>query len=275
MSKNRYVNTHFWDDNYILELEPEEKLLFIYFLTNPLTNIAGAYEINLRQVSLHTGIDREVILKMLAKFEQDEKIFFKDGWILILNFIKHQAINPKVTKGIEDAVNHCPDWVRHRLSIAYDSLSHLNLTLYNSNLTLSNGASDTPSAEDRRKGVPVNEKAQAELEKLFSAVKEFYDVPVLPNEARWMQNLITAAENKFAPIDITKALETLHADKSRTYPITPENVISQILSTRARNKQAKPKEEPKKYATRNEEMEARGFPKIPFAKDPIPTDTVH
>ena len=33
MSKKRYVNTVFWDDAYITNLDPSEKLIFIYLLT--------------------------------------------------------------------------------------------------------------------------------------------------------------------------------------------------------------------------------------------------
>ena len=41
--KHRYIKTKFWDDSYIIELNPHEKLLFLYLITNPLTNIAGVY----------------------------------------------------------------------------------------------------------------------------------------------------------------------------------------------------------------------------------------
>ena len=41
MAKFRYVNTRFWDDSYVAELSPLEKLAFLYLLTNSLTTIAG------------------------------------------------------------------------------------------------------------------------------------------------------------------------------------------------------------------------------------------
>ena len=56
------VNTKFWDDTYIVTLDPIEKLLYLYFLTNPLTNICGIYEIQLRRVAFDTGIDKEVVV---------------------------------------------------------------------------------------------------------------------------------------------------------------------------------------------------------------------
>ena len=43
-NKQRYVNTRFWNDTYVSSLDPIEKLLFIYLLTNEHTNISGVYE---------------------------------------------------------------------------------------------------------------------------------------------------------------------------------------------------------------------------------------
>ena len=127
MSKKRYVDTKFWDDNFIIGLDPIEKLLFLYFLTNPLTELSGAYEISLRRVAFDTGIDRDMVLKILERFEKHNKMIFREGWIFIVNFMDYQAINPKIKLGIERSFKCCPDWIKDRLSKpieAYQSLSH-------------------------------------------------------------------------------------------------------------------------------------------------------
>jgi len=91
MAKQRYVNTKFWSDTYISELDPIEKLLFLYFLTNPFTNISWIYEITLKQIALDTWIDREEMLpKIIKRFSEAKKIYYIDGWIYIRNFQKHQ-----------------------------------------------------------------------------------------------------------------------------------------------------------------------------------------
>lgn len=109
MSKKRYINTKFWDDNYIINLDPIEKLLFLYFLTNPLTDICGVYEIPLRRISFDTGIDKDMVLKILERFTADRKIFYiKNSWIYIKNFAKHQAVNDSVKKGIERSMQDVP-----------------------------------------------------------------------------------------------------------------------------------------------------------------------
>jgi hypothetical protein len=119
MAKQRYINTRFWDDTYISSLDPIEKLLFIYFITNPLTEISGAYEIQLKRVALDTGIDRDMVQKILNRFADEDRVIFRDGWIFVTNFIKHQSDNEKINTGIQKLVSECPEWIQDRVSIEY------------------------------------------------------------------------------------------------------------------------------------------------------------
>jgi len=41
VGKQRIVNTKFRGDSFSTSLAPTEKLLFLYLLTNPLTNLSG------------------------------------------------------------------------------------------------------------------------------------------------------------------------------------------------------------------------------------------
>lgn len=110
MQKYRYVNTKFWTDKYIVSLDIEGKLLFIYFLTNPLANICGIYEITIRQIVFDTGMPAPVVSKLLKQFQADKKIFyfFEYGWIYIKNFQKHQKLNPSIIAGIAKAMKDIP-----------------------------------------------------------------------------------------------------------------------------------------------------------------------
>ena len=115
MSKKRFVDTKFWTDNYIVDKDPVEKLLFLYLLTNPLTNIIGIYEISIKQIAFDTGIDQDMVLKILGRFEEDGKIKYKKGWLALKNFVKHQVINASVIRGmarlIKDTPKELVDWI--------------------------------------------------------------------------------------------------------------------------------------------------------------------
>lgn len=129
MSKNRWVNTRFWEDNYIIDLDPSEKLLFLYCLTNDKTALCGAYEINIKKICLETGFDREMVLKIFERFKKDGKIAYVDGYIVVRNYRKHQADNDKIRSGVEREENELPKHIKDSLSIGFDSLSNTTNTL--------------------------------------------------------------------------------------------------------------------------------------------------
>ena len=151
------INTRFWIDDYISNLDPSEKLLFLYFLTNPYTDICGVYEVPLKHVGLETGLDKEMVLKIVDRFSRDGKIFYENGWVAIKNFAKHQQDNPKVKKGIQIGLSQVPQLLLDRLSIDYGGLSHSNLNS-NSNLNLN---------PNTKKGVKKDKNTEPREENTF------------------------------------------------------------------------------------------------------------
>lgn len=93
MSKLRSVNTHFWNDNFIIDSDPLEKLLFLYLLTNPNTNMLGIYEHHVKKIAFETGIDKDMVLKLFDRFTEAKKVKYKDGHVILLNFLKNQSFN--------------------------------------------------------------------------------------------------------------------------------------------------------------------------------------
>lgn len=167
MAKTRMINTKFWIDDYISNLSPQEKLLFLYFLTNPYTDICGIYEVPLKHISLETGISIKDVTKIIDKFSRDNKIYYANGWVAIKNFAKHQLDNPKVAKGIEIGLNKAPKEIKDRLSIDYQALSHLNS---NSNINSNPNVKEKKSSKKEfLQGNQINE-----LIELFKEVNPMY-----------------------------------------------------------------------------------------------------
>lgn len=112
MSKLRSVNTHFWSDNYIIDLDPTEKLLFLYLITNENTNMLGIYELHLRKMAFETGIDKGMIEKIFDRFDSDGKASYVDGYVCLHNFTKHQSYNTNMKKSAVTSFNELPLEVR-------------------------------------------------------------------------------------------------------------------------------------------------------------------
>lgn len=124
MSKKRYINTKFWSDGFIVKLEPLERYLFLYFLTNEHTDICGVYELPLKIIERETGIDYDSLLRLIDKLKG--KVYLIEDWVYIKNFSKHQASNPKVDEGIKRSLAEVPTLITQRISqidIDHDSLS--------------------------------------------------------------------------------------------------------------------------------------------------------
>ena len=169
MAKKRYINTKFWDDSYVVNLDPIEKLMFLYFITNPLTDICGIYEIPLKRIAFDTGIDKDMVLKILERFEYDKKIYYINGWIYVKNFSKNQAINDSVQKGIERSISVVPIEILDKINIIEQSVDRVSTDCDIPKLKpkpiLKPKLRPEPKPKDSKQSLPVNE-----------IMKEFYEI---------------------------------------------------------------------------------------------------
>jgi hypothetical protein len=126
MAKGRYFNTKFWSDTYIADLDPIEKLLYIYFLSNEKTETCGIYELPLKIMSIETGIELSILKKVIKRFEREKKIFHFKGFVILKNFIKNQNLQSEdLRKGILRSFEAIPVEIRIRALLFGYSLDPL------------------------------------------------------------------------------------------------------------------------------------------------------
>jgi hypothetical protein len=116
MATQRYISTSFWDDAWVQSIDPSEKLLYLYLMTNPLTNIAGIYKITLKRIHDDTGFSVDMIGKILARFERSKKVCRLDEYIIIPKWPKHQKWKEKKTinTGIQKIILELPNSIRSK-----------------------------------------------------------------------------------------------------------------------------------------------------------------
>ena len=74
MAIYRHVHVDFWKDPKVLEeLTPEEKLFFLYLLTNQNTTQIGVYKITKKQIAFELGFSTEVINSLMDRFINNYK----------------------------------------------------------------------------------------------------------------------------------------------------------------------------------------------------------
>ena len=96
----RNIDIDFWQDEYILNLTTDEKLFYLYLLTNGKTTQIGVYSLVYKVIKFETGYENEQIDKCMEKLSQDEKIKYDIDTkeIYINNWYRYNYINksPKV-----------------------------------------------------------------------------------------------------------------------------------------------------------------------------------
>src|SRR5574343_988321 len=111
MAKLRSINTQLWKDDFVADLEPDANLFFVYLITNPSVTIAGCYQISVREIAFDTGLERDKIRHILAKFEDQGRVLYRDNWIVLPRFLRHQHLNANMLKAASKELKAAPKWV--------------------------------------------------------------------------------------------------------------------------------------------------------------------
>ncbi len=127
MDLRRSINVKFWTDEWIEKLDQKGKLLFLYLLTNPLTNLLGIYKISIKRISFETGLTDEAIKDCLKSFESISKCFYFDEYIILVNHIKNQNLNTNMVKNVMSDFDNLPNSLKDKLKLnhseCFESLS--------------------------------------------------------------------------------------------------------------------------------------------------------
>lgn len=93
MAIYRTIQMSFWTDAKVVDnFTPEDKYFYLYLMTNPHTNLAGCYEVSMKQVSDETGYTKETVERLIERMEKTHKVIRyskQTKEILILNWSKY------------------------------------------------------------------------------------------------------------------------------------------------------------------------------------------
>ena len=108
----RKIHTSFWSDSFVSELDNDQKLFYIYLMTNERTKQCGVYEITKKQISFDLGYSIDKVSKMLQYFISSGKIRFneKTNELAIGNWLKYNgSTSPKVQSCINQEFSKVKD----------------------------------------------------------------------------------------------------------------------------------------------------------------------
>lgn len=187
MSKQRIIKDEIWGDEWFFKLTSEQKLVWIYLLTNERCNVAGIYKLNKTWAAQNLNMEIEALEEVLTHFRGDFRCILFEDWIILVNHYKHQSKSPKIKAGIKRILEELPRQVQDfmvnedRVCIEYRTL--LNLTLLNS--TLPNG--EDPFAISSKK---FGDEDMRLAELLVGLIKQNYpDWHLKGNMETWAEHI--------------------------------------------------------------------------------------
>lgn len=119
------VATKFFEDSFIQQLPPTDKLLYLYLFAGPQAEpTLGIYELSLRTMAHHTGLTEANIRDSLNRFAQAGKVHHVDDWIILKKHFKHNPLrgNQRLITGALRRFENVPWQIRERIVDPTDTL---------------------------------------------------------------------------------------------------------------------------------------------------------
>ena len=83
MVVQRCISSLFWSDDWVDNLTVEEKLVYLYLLTNTAFKVSGIYKISLDDMEKEIKMSKNEIIDILSLFEKEKKVFTYENFIII------------------------------------------------------------------------------------------------------------------------------------------------------------------------------------------------
>lgn len=112
MATFRQVHCQFWNDSEVMEFTPEDKLFYLYILTNPRSKQCGITEITIRQMAFELGYSTDTIDTLLIRFQERGKIRYnrETNELAVKNWRKYNPdTSPKVKACIDKELSLVKD----------------------------------------------------------------------------------------------------------------------------------------------------------------------
>lgn len=116
METRRYINVRTWSENWFETLSASEKLVWIYLNTNSSTNMLGVYSMTVRRIAYECHISEPAARRNIKKLEDIKKLIYSDGYIILIDWMAQQAMNPSMRIAAQKEYDKLPEEICAQLS---------------------------------------------------------------------------------------------------------------------------------------------------------------
>lgn len=111
--KTAIINTDFWKDDSIFDLNTDTRLFYLAILTNPERNTSPAFKCSDRMMSTFTGYDKDLLPLLRKQLIEQGRIQYESGYYIILDQAYIKPTKGKLSSTLlEKYLNELPSEVR-------------------------------------------------------------------------------------------------------------------------------------------------------------------
>ena len=117
-----------WDEPFMQDtrLDDKAKLLYLYLLTNSLSNIAGVYKITDRRIAFDLDCLKEALSNLFEQLKALKKVYRCGDWVIIKDaplYIK--AMTKTTIKKMDEILYSLPDKIKEKMKRIHYKYAHL------------------------------------------------------------------------------------------------------------------------------------------------------
>lgn len=209
MAEYRQVHTIIWDDDWFIELSPEEKVVWFWLITNRRASVSGLYELSYGVVARETALSKELVIKSIDKFQEQKKVIVDDGWIWVINLRRYN----------DSKTDNCNKRIEADLLLAPENL-RISYEGHYKPLISPLQAPYKVSEEIRNKNKEIGNKEIGKTQSVFSVYEKNIGLltPIISDK-------LIDAEKEYGPVWICDAIQESVKANARNW-----NYINAILN---------------------------------------------
>ena len=284
MSVYRTVQTDFWKDPKIMEeFTPEDKLFYLYLLTNPNTTQCGIYGITKKEMAFQLGYSTETVNALMDRFITYHKLIdyntetrelvifnwakynFKRGGKPVQDLIKSELAKVKHQPYIEIVGQHVPiDGIRQVYESYYESYDES--CHESSNQSCNESTHESSSEESLNKAIPKTND---------ESYHESYDESCHESSN---QSCNESTHESSSEESLNKAIpktndESYHESYDESFEKNGQTETKTKTETKAETKQQQPQQQEKEKLTNDAAVAAQLNDLVGFYQQNISTAT--
>ena len=239
MAQYRSIHSTFWTDSKVVDdFTPEDKLFYLYLMTNPHTSICGCYEISIKQMADETGYSKETVEKLIDRMMNTHGVisYSKDTKeVLILNWHKYNwTSSENVIKAINTSIKYIKFPVfKQYLQAIQDGIDTVSIRYIDGMPTSVIGIGNRLDISERDRGVGEEETKDSYSESVIDIMDYFNSIcgtKFRASTASTKKHIVARLKEGFTVDDFKRVIDNKAADwkddpKMQKY-LRPETLFS-------------------------------------------------